>query len=328
MAQPLTPSDADLARIVEYLDGNLAEPDMLAFEERLEREPELARALEDFEGIDLLQRAHVPPRPAEALSGQAVGDRALPRSRSNLVVLRLSLAAAAIALVSAATWLLMRGPRPAPVLQVAALGIEEASPEHVNRLLGLDEGWLPSRMRDPRGTDEPAPPSDRDYLRTALAALSTRAGDALAAGPPSVTAGRFALVLRPVRESWALVLAVRRDGSAMRLFPEDGDPASAGGLAPGELAFLPRPFIADEPVAGGDPRAGFDYGFLVPLGSGELRVLTGLSEEPISRELLAEIERRLSSSTGPPADVAGSLSAWLAERGFSVGQTLVVEAGQ
>jgi hypothetical protein len=328
MAQPLTPSDADLALIIEYLDGNLDEKAMLAFEGRLEREPVLARALEEFEGIDLLQRAHVVHRPVGTLFGQPLEEnRALARMRRKPVLLRLSFAAAVLALVGTAAWLLARGARPSVVLQVAALGIEEASPENVNRLLGLDERWLPSRMRARRGPDEPVPPSEKEYLSAVQKAQGTRARDALAAGQPSVSAGRFALVVRPERESWALVLSVDRGGGAERLFPEEGDPDPAGALAPGELAFLPRPFVAEERTASGESRAGFDYGFLVPLGSGELRILTAIAEEPISRELLVEIDRLLSVSSGSPAEVAVSLREWLGERGFSVGQTTVVEAG-
>ena len=198
----------------------------------------------------------------------------------------------------------------------------------MNRLLGLDEGWLPARMRDQRGPDEPAPPSDPEYLRAALAAQETRAREALTAQTPSVSAGRFALVLRPERDAWALVVAVPRAGRPVRLFPPERDPASAARLPAGELAFLPRPFVGEQGIADGARRVDFDYGFLVPLGAGELRVLIGLSAESPSRKLLAEIDQRLAASKGPPAEEARSLSAWLAERGFSVGERLVVEEDQ
>jgi len=78
MTGPATLSPADMALIVEYLDGNLDEEAMLAFEERLELEPELARALEDFEGIDLVQRANVAPRPPGAILGPLVEEQRSP----------------------------------------------------------------------------------------------------------------------------------------------------------------------------------------------------------------------------------------------------------
>ena len=154
----------------------------------------------------------------------------------------------------------------------------------MNRLLGLDEGWLPARMRAEHRPGEPVAPSDPEYLQRALAAQEAQARAALDAPARRVSAGRFALAVRPERDAWALVVAVPRAGAPARLSPDARDPSSARRLAAGELALLPGPFVAEESLAGAGPRAAFTYGFLVPLGAGELRILTGLSERPLTDE--------------------------------------------
>lgn len=58
------PTSDDLAAMA-YADGELASEDRRAFEERLAREPGLARAVSDYRALELLAREMAPTEPAD-----------------------------------------------------------------------------------------------------------------------------------------------------------------------------------------------------------------------------------------------------------------------
>ncbi len=286
--------DDDRARVLAWLDGELADPERGAFELRLAREPELARLVEELDAVDGLLRRR-----------QAARARVLGRRRRTWGW-TLALAAGVAAVLLARALLLAPHER-TPQVELALL----ASPDSAR-------GWIEEHPElaalHPPGLDELRGPGETsDIAAEAYLARAREAERALFAalqGPAtSAVAGHFVLPLRCESECSLLVLGYPRRGSPTRLFPEHD--AAQARLAPGEH-LLPGERIV---LQGAAERAALEYrpGFLVPLGSGGLEVVVALRSVSIDAALLAELDACLA---GPDARHASA--ALLAGRGFEL----------
>lgn len=286
--------DDERARVLAWLDGELADPERGAFELRLAREPELARLVEELDAVDGLLRRR-----------QASRGRVL-RRRRRAWGWTLALAAGVAAVLLARALVLAPHERTSAV-ELALL----ASPDSAR-------GWIEAHPElaalHPPGLDELRGPDEAPNI--AAEAYLARARDAERAlfealrGPASsAVAGHFVLPLRCASECSVLVLGFPRRGAASRLFPEH-EPAQAR-LAPGEH-LLPGERIVQQGAAG---RATLEYrpGFLVPLDSGGLEVLVALRGAALDERALAELDALLAG-----ADARNTSASWLAEHGFEL----------
>lgn len=313
--------EKDLLLILEYVDGKLSGEEMMALEIRFSNEPELAAAFESFEAMDQLQRgitlAEAQPAPLRLVQGKRHWR---------------PLAAAALLMLTAAL-LLLDDLWQTTTIDVAAVssGINWSE---FNRELELDEAWIgqsPSTLRGNANSEF----SHEDYFEHVAPIQEARLEQALAGELEPEAMVYFNLVLQPEEECSALVLIFDATGKVISdrnrpyevAFPVGKSwVPDSGRLSGGQLEVLPRRNLVWD--AQRNQVGDYGRGFLVPLGSRRLEVLTGLRQERLDNELKKSLDAlllELSKSEPDPAVTESRLRLWLRTTGFEISVTEVVE---
>lgn len=292
--------DADLARILAYLDGTLSDTEARAFEVRLGSEPELARHFEELAEMD------------EELRRTLVADVPRPAARSpHRWFMRVAVAASIAVALGTLWWSgALRGYRTDPSTDLR-LALVETTPSDAdfNELLGFDAEWLPIGMGYRDAGSAPAPEADV-YAAALEAALRARTDDALEGTTPIDEVESFLIAFHPERASHVVLVVAWEGRAARRTLPRGTtsvryEPGRTY-LLPGEPLRLPDNWRSTQ-------RVEYQPGILTHRG---VDATLAVHEEPIPAALLAELDELLART--PTNTDPEPLRSWLARHAFDV----------
>lgn len=295
--------EADMARAVAWVDGDLQEPERSRFELRLAAEPNLRAAVMEFVSADDLTRrlASAETRVIQAGARFQAWKWALATAAAGVLTLTLRA-------------ILAHEPR--AELQVALAPGFESAREWVADNPAL-AGLRPPGLDPLRSQNEPANIDANAYVERARAA-EAKLFDAQPLSSEPTRTGFFVLPLRSTRAMSVIVLGLPEKGSSARLYPADLDAAIASTLArlPAGDHVLPsaRAVLADDGAS-----VEYQRGFLVPVGAVALDVVFAARAEPLGSGELAAIDAFLRRE--PKSSVVSEL----ARLGFEVRTLRVLE---
>jgi hypothetical protein len=295
------PGERDMQGIVDYVDGGMSPEEQSAFEERMEANPELRRAAEEFLDQDLLLHAHPEDVRRVAAPSWIARHRAL-------------VAAAAAVVAVFGLWAIGSDEEAGDRISVVAAAPNAADMLRHDALVNLSPPWSASVRGESASGKSPNVEAE-DFVK--------KVDDMYAARPRSsegdVLGTGFRLLLELDGPRTVVVLGVSQQKSPRRLFPDRFDTRALGRTR----------YEAGERWVPGFPvnvDAAGEVDFVKPLIVREsdevLTVLIGLRPEPLTASELARIDARITSAEGHPSPV-GELSAALIELGFEVEQRTV-----
>ena len=335
--------EADLARLLDYLDDRLSEEEMITFEIRMAEVPELSSAAESFLAIDHLERV-------------VAGTNARRRRRNRRSQVGLALFLAATLLLLFCLWRgFQEASEPAFGFHLALL---PSGPTLLQNnlelgLRGAEAAWVPEGW-GPRGEGAEVLPADSYFkvvaplqearIHTALEAAQAekqrKSGDLQSQErqAPVEDAECFVVAVKPRVDCSGVVILFNGDGLVIDAHGRTGRAAYPGeevwspdtgrlrGL--GEQV-LPRPnvvLISDDHGR----RIDYDPGFLIPKSAVTIHVLVALRQVPLDTAIQNDLQEVLRESAkaaggGDPERSVSRLAAWLEDRGFLVERSLIRE---